>query len=136
MFNKDLEEIKKSQYIMNNAINELEDRIKEITTKEQNKEKRMIRIDESLRDLWVNIIHTSIRIIEVPEEEKVYQKIRRNGFPTGTFGKESACQCRRCKRDRFNPWVGEIPWRRKWQLTPVFLLGKSHGQMSLVGSSP
>ena len=33
----------------------------------------------------------------------------------------------------FNPWVGKIPWRRKWQLTPVFLPEKSHGQRSLVG---
>ena len=36
----------------------------------------------------------------------------------------------------FNPWVGKIPWRRKWQPTPVFLLGKSDGQRSLVGYSP
>ena len=33
-------------------------------------------------------------------------------------------------------WVGKIPWRRKWQPTPVFLPGKSHGQRSLVGCSP
>ena len=38
--------------------------------------------------------------------------------------KKSACQCRRCG---FNPWVRKI-WRRKWQPTPVFLPGKSHGQ--------
>ena len=48
-------------------------------------------------------------------------------------GKESACQCRRC---RFNPRIGKIPQRRKWQLTPVFLPGKSHGQRNLVGYSP
>ena len=36
----------------------------------------------------------------------------------------------------FDPWVGKIPWRRKWQRTPVFLPGKSHGQMSLAGYSP
>ena len=39
-------------------------------------------------------------------------------------GKESACQCRRCKVCMFHPWVGKIPCRRKWQSTPVFLLGK------------
>ena len=44
-------------------------------------------------------------------------------------------QCR-CKRCRFNSWVGKIPWRRKWQPTPVFLPGKSHGERSLVGYSP
>ena len=36
----------------------------------------------------------------------------------------------------FNPWVGKIPWRRKWQSTPVLLPGKPHGQRSLVGYSP
>ena len=35
----------------------------------------------------------------------------------------------------FDPWVEKIPWRRKWQLTPVFLPGKSHGQRNLVGYS-
>ena len=56
--------------------------------------------------------------------------------PGGTSGKESACQCRRCKRHEFNPWIGKVLWRRKWQPTPVFLPGKSHGQRSLVGYSP
>ena len=37
---------------------------------------------------------------------------------------------------RFDPWVGKIPWRRKWQPIPVFLPGKSHEQRSLVGYSP
>ena len=49
----------------------------------------------------------------------------------GLDGKESAY--RRC---RFNPWVRKIPWRRKWQPTPVFLPGKSHRQSSLEGYSP
>ena len=40
------------------------------------------------------------------------------------------------KRCGFNPWMGNIPWRRKWQPTPVFLPRKSHGQRSLEGSSP
>ena len=40
-----------------------------------------------------------------------------------------------CRRHRFNPWVGKIPWRRKWLPTPVFLPEKSHGQGSLEGYS-
>jgi len=36
---------------------------------------------------------------------------------------------------RFDPWVRKIPWRRKWQLTPIFLPEKSHGQRSLAGYS-
>ena len=39
-------------------------------------------------------------------------------------------------RHGFNPLVGKISWRRKWQRTPVFLPGKSHGQRSLLGYSP
>ena len=54
-------------------------------------------------------------------------------FPGSSGGKESAC---RCRRPGFNPWVGKIPWRRKWQLTPAFLPGKFHGQRGLVGYSP
>ena len=41
--------------------------------------------------------------------------------------------CLQCGRPGFNPWVGKIPWRRKWQPTLVFLPGKSHGWRSLVG---
>ena len=37
---------------------------------------------------------------------------------------------------RFDPWVGKIPWRRKWQPTPVLLPGKAHGWRSLAGYSP
>ena len=54
-------------------------------------------------------------------------------------GKESTCQFRRCrwhKRHGFHPWVGIIPWSRKWQLTTVFLPGKFNGERSLVGYSP
>ena len=53
----------------------------------------------------------------------------------GASGKESARQSRRHKRRRFDPWVRKIPCRRKWQPTPIFLPGKSHGQRSLVGYS-
>ena len=57
-------------------------------------------------------------------------------FSGGANGKEPACQCRRLKRCGFHHWAGKMPWRRKWQPTPVFLPGKSHGQRSLVGYSP
>ena len=40
------------------------------------------------------------------------------------------------ERPGFDPWVGKIPWRRKWQPTPIFLTGKSHGQRSLMGYNP
>ena len=57
-------------------------------------------------------------------------------FPRWLSGKESACQCRRHRRLRLSPWVGKIPWSRKWQTTPVFLPGNFHRQKSLVGYSP
>ena len=87
-FNKDLEELRSKQTMMNNTINEiknspeginsritggeqqisdLEDKIAEITTTEQNKEKRMKRIEDSLRDLWDNIKRTNIKILGVPK---------------------------------------------------------------------
>ena len=45
-------------------------------------------------------------------------------------------QCRRHKRRGFNSWAGKIPWRRKWQPTPVFLPGESHGLKSLEAYRP
>ena len=41
-----------------------------------------------------------------------------------------------CRRPRFDPWVGKMPWRRKWQPTPVFLPGEFHGRGSLVVYGP
>ena len=41
-----------------------------------------------------------------------------------------------CRRPGFNPWVENIPWRREWLPTPVFLSGEFHGQRSLVGYNP
>ena len=44
-----------------------------------------------------------------------------NGLPCWLSGKEFAYECRKL---RFNPWVGKVPWRKKWQPIPVFLPGK------------
>ena len=78
-------------------ICELEDRMVEITAREENKEKRMKRIEDSLRDLWDNIKCTNIRIIGVPEEEekeqaseKIFEKIIVENFPN--MRKEIATQ--------------------------------------------
>ena len=95
--NKDLEELKNKHTDTNNRItetkntleginsriseaeqiSELEDKMVEITSEEQNKVKRMKRTEDSLRHLWDNIKDTNIRIIGVPEEEekkKGYEK--------------------------------------------------------------
>ena len=55
------------------------------------------------------------------------------GLPRLLSGKGSACQGRSRKRCKSDPWFGKIPWKRKWQPTPVFLPGKSIGQKSLLG---
>ena len=74
-------------------ISDLEDKLVEITTAEQNKEKRMKRIEDSFRGLWDNIKRTNIRIIGVPEKEeekkgteKMFEEIIVEKFPN--MGKE------------------------------------------------
>ena len=57
------------------------------------------------------------------------------GAPRWRIAKESICRGRRHKRCGCVPWVEKIPWRRKWQTTPVFLPGKFHGQRSLADYS-
>ena len=114
MFNEDLEELKSKQRMMNNTISkiknsleginsriteaeerlsDLEDRMVEFTAVEQNKEKRMKRNEDSLRDLWDNNKQNNIRIIGVPEgeerdkgPEKIFEEIIVKNFPN--MGKE------------------------------------------------
>ena len=54
------------------------------------------------------------------------------GFPGGSVVKNLPAS----SGDRFDSWIGKIPWKRKWQPTPVFLPGEFHGQGNLVGYSP
>ena len=51
----------------------------------------------------------------------ILECIQLMGLPRWCGGKESACQCRRCRRRGFDLWVWRIPWGGKWQPTPVFL---------------
>ena len=124
MFNKDLEELKNKQTEMNNTItemkntleginsritkaedriNDLEDRKVEFTAAEKNKEKRMKRNEDSLRDLWENIKHNNICIIGVPEgediekgPEKIFEVIIVENF--ANMGKEIATQVQEVQR--------------------------------------
>ena len=93
--NNTINEIKNSLEGINSRITEaeerisdLEDKIVKITTAQQSKEKRMKRIEDSLRDLWDNIKCTNIRIIGVQEEEekkkgteKIFEEIVVENFP-------------------------------------------------------
>ena len=131
MFNKDLEEIKKSQYIMNNAVNEVkktlketnsriteaEDRISEVEVRmveisetERKKEIRIRRNEDNLRDLWDNVKCPNIQIIGVPEEEdkkkdheKILEEIIVENVPK--MGKEIITQVQENQRvpNRINP---------------------------------
>ena len=57
----------------------------------------------------------------------------KQNFPVSNLSKEPTGQCRRCRRCRFDPWAGKIPWSR---VPPVFLPGEFPGQERLVGYSP
>ena len=71
-----------------------------------------------------------MRKLEIREIKKLDQSW---GFPGGSDGKASACNAGDLGS---SPGLGRFPWRRKWQPTPVLLLGKSQGRRSLVGYSP
>ena len=89
---------------MRQRVRDLEDRIGEITTSEQNKEKRIKRIEDSLRDIWDNIKPTNIWIIGIPEEEeKIFEEIIVENFPN--MGKEIVNQVQEVQRGpyRINP---------------------------------
>ena len=117
MMNKTINEIKNTLEGINSRIPEaeewisdLEDKIEEITTTEQKKEKRMKKIEDSLRDLWDNIKCTNIRIIWVPEEEeknkgseKLFQEVIVENIPN--MGKEIVSQVQEAQRVqyRINP---------------------------------
>ena len=110
MMNNTRNEIKNSLEGINNRIteaekrtNDLQDKIVEITTTEQNKEKRMKRIEDSFRDIWDNIRCTTIRIIGFPEEEeknkgreKIFEEIIIENFLN--MGKEIVNQVQEAQR--------------------------------------
>ena len=94
-----------------------------------------LRVDKSCH--WLKCIRSSCNPSLLTHEHHEILSLlcsyKPRGFPDGPVGKESPCQRR---RHGFSPWVGKIPWRRKWQLTPALLLEKAHGQRSLVGYMP
>ena len=90
---------------------------------------------QSVGHNWVTFTFALLLQVHMPNTQ--WGQINWNmGLPRWFSGKESTCQLKRCQRCSFNPWVGKIPWRRKWQPTPVFLPGKFHAQRNLTGYSP
>ena len=80
-----------------------------------------------------NLTYLSSHIQNIRSKNLFFSFGLHSGLHWWFSGKEPTCQCR---RHRFDPWARKIPWRKKWQPTPVFLSEKSHGLRSLVGSSP
>ena len=78
---------------------------------------------------WDPVISQGIQVLLV-------NAVTQLELPSWLNSQGPACQCRRRRRRGFEPWVRKIPWSRKWQLAPVFLPGKFHGQRSLMGDSP
>ena len=129
--NNTITEIKNTLEGMNSRITEteerisdLEDRMVEFTAAEQNKEKRMKRNEDSLRDLWDHIKNTNIHIIGVPEGEerekgpqKIFEDIIVENFPN--MGKEIATQIQEAHRV-----PGKINPRRKMLRCIVIRLTK------------
>ena len=83
--------------------------------------------------IWSPEREADVPEVTEPRPETTFMKLKPvlsdltstlQGFPGGTYGKESACQCRRLKRCRFYPWVKKIPWSRKRQSIPVFMPGR------------
>ena len=97
---------------------------------------------ENLRDrgAWQAMVHrvtktwAQLKRFSTHDKHRFYGDLsphkHKHRLPRWWRGKEFACQCRRCG---FHPWVGKIPWSRKWPPAPVFLPGKFHGLRSLAG---
>ena len=97
-----------------------------------------------LTNPWFKVLNIcfKVSIIQPAQNERgnpvsllrdLSEALQCEGFPRSSVGKKSACSA----RDPGSvPGSGKIPWRKKWQPPPVFSLGKSHGQRSLVGCSP
>ena len=86
---------------------------------------------------WQAAVHGVAKSRTRLSDFKTRQKELPWGFPPGSEVKASACNSGDLGSvPGFDPRVRKIPWRRKWQPTPVFLPGETHGRRSLVGYSP
>ena len=82
------------------------------------------------RGIWWVTVHRTVKGRTRLEQLSTHACVEQRW--ASLLAQSSACQYRRAG---FDPRVGKIPWRRKWQTTPVFLPGESHGQRNLAGYS-
>ena len=89
----------------------------------------------SFRMDWLDLLATQgtlKNLLQHHSSKASIQLIQYVGFPGGSVVKTLSANAGEVGSTQ----VRKIPWRRKWQPTPVFLPGESHGQRSLEGSSP
>ena len=58
-----------------------------------------------------------------------------DAYHGASLGAQAVKNLPQCGRHSFEPWIGKVPWRRKWQPASVFWLGEFHEQRSLAGYS-
>ena len=74
--------------------------------------------------------------LQCPEQVNIQRQKLNYWLVRTSLVAQTVSVCLQCGRPGFDPWVGKILWRRKWQPTPVLLPGKSNGQRSVVSYSP
>ena len=109
---------------------------------------QMVKHLPTMQDTWVQSLgqedllgkematHSSTLAWKIPWTEELGRLQSTGSHRVGHDWSDLAAAAAQCGRPGFNPWVRKISWRRKWQPTPVFLPGKSHGQRNLVDYSP
>ena len=89
------------------------------------------------RGTWQAAVHRVAQSRTQLKQLSTHARMRQlQGPPGGSVVKNPPAHPPANHKQSDDPWVRKIPWRRKWQSTPVFLSGESHGQRSLVGYSP
>ena len=91
----------------------------------------IIHMSEDRKEWWNSSTYKTIGRLEIIGKESCFKHLEIvNNFPGGSD------ICLKCGKPRFDPWIGKISWRRRWQPTPVLLPGIFHEWRSLVGYSP
>ena len=96
--------------------------------KESDKTEQLNWTELRLSEAWVD----SYQMLKCDYPEAGYLLLTKLGFP----GVSDSSVCLQCWRPEFHSWFGKIPWRRKWQSTPILLPEKFQGGRSLKGYSP